>query len=290
MMRSIDRFLDYLNVEKNASEHTVKNYANDLQAFCRFTGDVAPEKVTYLVIRRYLAEMRAKNYAKRTVARKLASLRSFFTFLHREGFIKSNPAVAVATPKLDRTLPVFLDEDEMKLLIEAPTEKDFEGMRDRAILETLYSTGVRVSELTGMNMNDVDFIGGVITVRGKGKKERMTPIGDRALRTLRIYLGARQENGPGSRQAVFLNKNGTRLTGRSVRRIIAKYIRRISVRNGVSPHTLRHSFATHLLNRGADLRSVQELLGHMNLSTTQMYTHVTTQRLKEVYDKSHPRR
>jgi site-specific recombinase XerD len=233
--------------------------------------------------------MKEKNYSKRTVARKLASLRSFFKFLYREGYIKTNPSSGISTPKLDKKLPIFLDTDEVSKLIEAPDEKDLSGLRDRALMETLYSTGIRVSELVGMNLSEIDFISGVIKVFGKGKKERLAPIGDKALRAIRNYLDKRGIGKLNDKKAVFLNKDGGRLTDRSVRRIIEKYIKRVSLREGVSPHTLRHSFATHLLNRGADLRSVQELLGHMNLSTTQIYTHVTTQRLKEVYDKAHPR-
>ncbi len=289
MIRYIDKFINYLKVEKNSSGHTIINYSADLRDFGNFLGDIRIESVNYLVLRRYLAHMREKNFSKRTVARKLASLRSFFRFLYREGYLKTNPASSVATPKLDKKLPLFLDTEEVVRLIESPDEKDLPGCRDRAILETLYSTGMRVSELVGLNMDSIDFIGGVAKVFGKGRKERLTPIGDKALRAIRTYLDKRGAKKLNDKKAVFLNKNGTRLTDRSVRRIVDKYIRRAALREDISPHTLRHSFATHLLNRGADLRSVQELLGHMNLSTTQIYTHVTTKRLKEVYEKSHPR-
>jgi integrase/recombinase XerC len=288
MVRYIDKFIDYLKIEKNASEYTLINYSADLRDFSKFLGDISVETINYLVLRRYLAHMKEKNYSKRTVARKLASLRSFFKFLYREGYIKTNPASSVATPKLDKKLPLFLDTDEVVKLIEAPNEKDAAGLRDRAILETLYSTGMRVSELVRLNIENIDFISGVVKVFGKGKKERLAPIGDKALRAIRNYLDRRGAELT-DKKVIFLNKNGTRLTDRSVRRVVEKYIKRASLRDGISPHTLRHSFATHLLNRGADLRSVQELLGHMNLSTTQIYTHVTTKRLKEVYDKSHPR-
>src|SRR3989338_2993748 len=289
MLRYIDKFINYLKIEKNASGHTVLNYTIDLKNFAKFLGDTGVDSVNYLFLRKYLASMKEKNYAKRTVARKLASLRSFFKFLYREGYIKTNPSSSIATPKLDKKLPIFLDPDEVSRLIESPSEKDSAGLRDRAIMETLYSTGVRVSELVGMSLCDIDFISGVVKVFGKGRKERLAPIGDRALRAIRNYLDKRGVASLSDKKAVFLNKNGSRLTARSVRRIIEKYIKRVSMREGISPHTLRHSFATHLLNRGADLRSVQELLGHMNLSTTQIYTHVTTERLKEVYDKAHPR-
>lgn len=289
MIRYIDKFIGYLKIEKNASEHTIINYSVDLRDFGNFLGDKELETVTYLDLRRYLAHIREKNYTKRTIARKLASLRSFFKFLYREGYIKTNPASSIATPKLEKRLPLFLDANEVVKLIEAPDEKDLGGLRDRAILETLYSTGMRVSELVRLNVGDIDFISGVVKVFGKGKKERLAPIGDKALRAIRNYLTKRGMKKLTDKKAVFLNKNGSRLTGRSVRRVVGRYIKILSLREGISPHTLRHSFATHLLNRGADLRSVQELLGHANLSTTQIYTHVTTKRLKEVYEKAHPR-
>ncbi len=286
--RFIDKFLNYLKVEKNMSGHTVLNYAVDLKDFAKFLGDEADiNSVEYLTLRKFLAELKAKNYSKRTVARKLACLRSFFRFLYREGHVKSNSMLGISTPKLDKKLPIFLDEDEVSKLLEAPDEKEASGLRDKAMLETIYSSGLRISELVGLNTDSIDFIGGVLKVFGKGKKERLVPIGDRALRCIRRYLEKRGD--AKSRQAVFLNKSGTRITDRSVRRILKKYIHITSLRQDISPHTLRHSFATHLLNRGADLRSVQELLGHMNLSTTQIYTHVTSERLKSVYDKAHPR-
>lgn len=289
MLRYIEKFMNYLSIEKNASRHTILNYTIDLKDFAAFLGESGVESVNYLFLRKYLARMKEKNYSKRTVARKLASLRSFFKFLYREGYIKTNPSAGIATPKLDKKLPVFLDTNEVSMLIEAPSDKDVTGLRDRAIMEMLYSTGMRVSELVGTNLSGIDFISGVVKVFGKGKKERLVPIGDKALGAIRNYLDKRGAAKLNDSKVVFLNKSGGRLTDRSVRRIIEKYIKRVSTREGVSPHTLRHSFATHLLNRGADLRSVQELLGHMNLSTTQIYTHVTTQRLKEVYDKAHPR-
>jgi len=190
----------------------------------------------------------------------------------------------MSSPKLDKPLPNFLSEEEVSRLVEAPSLEEISGLRDRAILETLYSTGMRVSELVGLEVRDVDFLSNMVKVLGKGKKERLLPIGEPALRILRRYLEKRQSSSP----VVFLNKNGTRLTGRGIRNILNKYIHRVSAKEHISPHTLRHSFATHLLNRGADLRSVQELLGHASLSTTQIYTHLTTDRLKAVYDKAHP--
>jgi len=285
MNRYLDKFLSYLEIEKNYSPHTILNYRIDLEDFLNFIGQTPIEKVEYLFLRRFLAQLRAKRYRPRTLTRKLSSLRSFFKFLHREGFVKENPAVLLMSPKLDKPLPKFLSENEIAKLIEAPSLKNISGKRDRAILETLYSTGMRVSELVGLNINDVDLIGNITKVSGKGKKERLIPIGDKALDAIRDYLQGRKQK----LNALFLNKNGTRLSDRSVRNIVNKHIMAVSLTQNISPHVMRHSFATHLLNRGADLRSVQELLGHVNLSTTQIYTHVTTDRLKEVYNKAHPR-
>ncbi|MBN1526736.1 MAG: tyrosine recombinase XerC [Candidatus Omnitrophica bacterium] len=291
MERYIEKFINYLKVERNVSKHTVTNYAVDLASFAEFLGDKDIAGVDHLALRRFLAEMRSKNYSKRTVARKLATLRTFFRFLYREGHIKTNPITAIMTPKLDKKLPKFLDVNKVERLITSPDAETVPGLRDRAIFETLYSTGIRVSELVGIDSDDVDFISGVVKVLGKGAKERMVPIGDTALTAIRKYLDKRaaEKARAKDKHAVFLNKNGTRLTDRSVRRIVDKYIRVCAIEEKISPHSLRHSFATHLLDRGADLRSVQELLGHMNLSTTQIYTHVTMERLKAVYDKAHPR-
>jgi len=289
MQRYIDKFINYLKVERNASDHTITNYTVDLKVFKAFLGELDIETVDHLALRRFLAELRTKNYAKRTVARKLASLRSFFRFLYREGHIKKNPITAISTPKLDKKLPVFLDVGRVAKLLECPAAGDVTGLRDRALLETLYSTGIRVSELVGLDINDVDFISGVVKVFGKGRKERIVPIGEPALNAMRKYLDKRGEEKVKEKDAVFLGKSGKRLNDRVVRRMIDKYIHECSFAEKISPHSLRHSFATHLLDRGADLRSVQELLGHMNLSTTQIYTHVTMDRLKTVYDKAHPR-
>ncbi|MFA5256309.1 MAG: tyrosine recombinase XerC [Candidatus Omnitrophota bacterium] len=288
MQRYIDKFINYLKIEKNASGHTITNYTIDLKAFSLFLGEAGIDSVDHLALRRFLAELRGRNYSKRTIARKLASLRSFFKFLYREGHIKSNPITAISSPKLDKKLPKFLDVNKVTKLILSPDVKTESGLRDRAILETLYSCGIRVSELVGLDMDDIDFISGVIKVLGKGRKERMVPIGDMALGSIRKYTEDRRGRAKGNK-AVFLNSRGSRLTDRSVRRVVDKYISACSIEEKISPHSLRHSFATHLLDKGADLRSVQELLGHMNLSTTQIYTHVTMERLKNVYDKAHPR-
>lgn len=289
MNRYIEKFLSFLEIEKNYSPYTILNYKLDLIEFVEFIEDKPLEKVEYNDFRRFLAQLRSNQFKPRTLARKLSSLRSLFKFLQREGYIKENPAVLLMTPKLDKILPHFLSELEMTQLIEAPELLKTAGQRDRAIFETLYSSGLRVSELVGLNVGHIDFIGNVVKVMGKGKKERIVPIGDKALKEIRNYLSTRKVKDENQARAVFLNKNGARLTDRSIRNIINKHLLSTSVKMKVSPHVVRHSFATHLLNRGADLRSVQELLGHANLSTTQIYTHLTTDRLKSVYDKAHPR-
>ena len=285
MDRYIDKFITYLDVEKNYSHHTTLNYAIDLREFAAFTGSTALEKIDYLFLRRFLAHLRTKEYLPRTLTRKLSTLRSFFKFLHREGHIKNNPATLLMSPKREKLLPKFLTEEEAAQFVETPVSDKIMGKRDRAILETLYSTGIRVSELVGLNTEQVDLISNIVKVAGKGKKERLVPIGSKAIDAIRDYLDSRSRQA----SAVFLNKNGTRLSTRSVCTIVHKYIKLMSTSHDISPHVLRHTFATHLLNRGADLRSVQELLGHVNLSTTQIYTHVTTDRLKKVYDQAHPR-
>jgi len=287
MDRYIEKFIRYMEIEKNYSKYTISNYRLDLEDFEKFLGDVALEKIDYLVLRKYLATLKEKNLKSRTVGRHLSTLRSFFKFLIREGYLKNNPIASLSSPKQEKPLPLFLTEEEVTKLIEAVKLNNERDFRDRAVIETFYSTGIRVSELVGLNIEDVDFIGGIVKVLGKGKKERIVPIGEIALSTIRAYLEKRKKQQEAD--AVFLNKSGKRITDRGVRNIIDKYIRIASIKRGVSPHTLRHSFATHLLNRGADLRSVQELLGHVNLSTTQIYTHLTTEKLKSVYDKAHPR-
>jgi len=285
MDRYVQKFISYLDVEKNYSSHTILNYRLDLEEFFKFLEKTPVEQVNYQDLRRYLAQLRVKEYRPRTLSRKLSSLRSFFKFLQRENIIKENPAVLLMSPKLDKPLPKFLSEEEITKFIEMPPLDKEMGRRDRAILETLYSAGLRVGELVGLNVEHVDFISNIVKAAGKGKKERLVPIGDQALKALQNYLDTRKHKS----SAMFLNKNGTRLSDRSVRTIVNKYIRAASLNINISPHALRHSFATHLLDRGADLRSVQELLGHVNLSTTQIYTHVSTDKLKKVYDKAHPR-
>ncbi len=285
MDRLIERFTRYLEIEKNYSAHTVLNYRIDLNDFVKFIGSAPIENVDYLLLRKYLALLKEKKLMARSMSRHLSALRSFFKFLTREGFLKTNPISSVASPKLDKHLPQFLTEEEVTRLIDSSAAKDELGLRDRAILETFYSAGMRISELVGLSLDDLDFIGGVVKLKGKGKKERIAPIGDKAIACLREYLDKRKKQS----NAVFLNNRGARITDRGVRNIVGKYLRLAGIRHGISPHTLRHSFATHLLNRGADLRTVQELLGHANLATTQIYTHLTTEKLKSVYDKAHPR-
>lgn len=287
MEKYIEKFIRYLEIEKNYSPHTILNYKLDLEDFNRFLAGGEVQSVDYLALRKYLAVLKEKNLGSRSVGRRLSALRSFFKFLTREGYIKNNPILMLSSPKLDKHLPQFLTEEEVVKLIEsafAHDEKDELGLRNRAILETFYSTGIRISELVSLSSEDIDFIGGTAKVFGKGKKERIVPIGDVALNVIKRYLDKRKKQD----RAVFLNKNGSRITTRGVRNIVTKYIHLAGIRKGISPHTLRHSFATHLLNRGADLRTVQELLGHANLSSTQIYTHLTTSKLKSVYDKAHP--
>ncbi len=300
MYSHIDSFVNYLQVEKNASAHTFKNYQNDLwqglEFFARLLNkeetNLQPFDIDHAAARAYLAGLRSQGLARATINRKLAAWRSFFRFLSREGVVPDNPWTRVSHLRLQKRLPSFLFEDDCRLLVEAPRELSALAWRDRALLETFYAAGVRVSELVGLNLDDVDLAARFLRVLGKGKKERMVPFGVPAKDALQNYLSkgrpvlaGRGNPGP----ALFLNCFGSRLSARGVYKIVAKYIQRSGLERRVSPHTLRHSFATHLLDRGADIRSVQELLGHARLSTTQVYTHVTTERLKQVYRKSHPR-
>ena len=289
MNRYSMRFLMYLEAEKNCSPHTLVNYKIDLKELFGSVGEKSVTNISYLDIRKFLATLREKKYSKNSISRKLACVRSFFKFLSRENIIQTNPAVSISTPKRDRKLPLFLDMTEVESLLDAPSGDSEAERRDKAIMELLYGSGIRVSELKQINVEDIDFFGCLLKVKGKGKKERIVPVGSVALKAIERYLEKRKTPTKGHDRALFLNKNGTRLTDRSIRRVILKYARRIALNKNVSPHTLRHSFATHLLDRGADLRSVQELLGHENLSTTQIYTHITTKRMKEVYDQAHPR-
>lgn len=302
MQTALAEFLRHLALERNASDHTVKSYREDLtQALSFFTSklgdnDPGPEKITTRLLRSYLVWLHEQGYAKATVARRLASVRSWCRFLCREGQLATNPAEGLRSPRQDKKLPHFLNVEDVLRLLNAPSTEDSFGLRDRAILETLYSGGLRVSELTGLEVADLDLDSGVATVRGKGKRERLVLLGPYALEAIKHWLTCREaflSSGSFDRRrqqsALFLNKNGTRLTSRSVGRLLRKYCQMAGLDPKTSPHSLRHSFATHLLDRGADIRSVQELLGHRSLATTQIYTHVTTHRLQESYQKAHPR-
>jgi tyrosine recombinase XerC len=287
MDKYIEKFMRYLEIEKNYSAHTILNYKLDLEDFKKFCGEIDLEKIDYLFLRKYLAVLKEKSLGNRSVGRHLSTLRSFFRFLTRENYLKTNPILMLSSPKLEKHLPSFMTEAEVGKLIEsafAKDDKDEQGFRDRAILETFYSSGLRISELVSLDLSDIDFISGIVKVMGKGRKERVVPIGEAALISIRRYIDKRKKKS----EIAFLNKNGTRISTRGVRNIVEKYLKFSGAHQGVSPHTFRHSFATHLLNRGADLRTVQELLGHANLSTTQIYTHLTTEKLKSVYDKAHP--
>ena len=292
----VDRFLGYLEGERGCSPETLRAYAGDLMRFGLFAAPDAdqfdPTAVTTVQLRHYLAHLRQAGSARTTVARKVACLRSFYKFLIREGVVSDNPATSLIVPRREKRLPVFLDEAEVERLLAAPDLADPAGRRDHAILEMLYSTGMRIGELAAVSLEDVDLIGEVAKAKGKGKKERLVPLGQHAIQALRDYLAVRAAIARGrrvNRRALLVNKAGGRLSDRGIRRIFQKYARLVGLDERVSPHTLRHSFATHMLNRGADLRSVQELLGHASIASTQIYAHVTTEQLKKVYNQAHPR-
>jgi integrase/recombinase XerC len=297
MQSAIARFLRYLHVERNASELTVKSYREDLTSLAEYLAEALgraaePAEIATTDLRGYMAALHEAGYARSSVSRKLASLRSFFRFAMREGLAKGNPAKPLRNPRSERKLPHFLSTAEIARLLETPAADDPQGLRDRAILETMYSAGLRVSETVGINDEDLDMSGGLVRVRGKGKRERLSPLGSYAVRALQRWLRARKlssrENQNGG-APVFVNKFGRRLTTRGVARLLEKHIRAATLDARTTPHTLRHSFATHLLDRGADIRSVQELLGHKSLVTTQIYTHVSTAGLRAIYEKAHPR-
>ena len=301
MKELIDQFLEHLRYERNVSAHTLRNYSSDLEQFLQFlTADgkrTAPyvSEIDHLTIREWMAALHTAQKSKRSIARKLATLRTFFQFLVREGMLEMNPAKLVSTPRLEKKLPKHLSIEDAIRFIESPDPETDLGKRDRAMLELMYATGVRVAELTTLNLADVDFRNQLIRVTGKRRKQRIVPFGDPAVEALRNYLKVREKflfNAPVSKrdeEALFLNYQGTRITTRSVGRMVDKYIRLCAGMHNISPHALRHSFATHLLDSGADLRDIQELLGHARLSTTQVYTHVSMEKLIEVYDKAHPK-
>ena len=307
-----EKFLDYLRAERNASPLTIRNYAADITAFsvwftqkhklqCDWTG------IDLFHVRGYLVHLTERHFDRATIHLKMSALRSFYKWIVRLGHMKQNPLVGLTLPKKARRLPKFLTVQQIEALLEAPLERGgrasrraerhgggsagasrspFRMWRDKAILETLYSTGMRIQELVQLNDDDVDLLGEVVRVRGKGKKERLAALGGPAIETLQKYLELR---GRSSRGPLYVNRFGGRMTARSMQRMLKKYLLAAGLDPSLTPHKLRHSFATHMLDAGADLRSVQELLGHANLSTTQIYTHVTPERLKKVYEKAHPR-
>jgi integrase/recombinase XerC len=292
MERALRAFIRHLRDERNASPHTLRAYGRDVEQFSlhlrRVLGRAPrPGDANHLMVRSFLGELHRRGVRKVTAARKLASLRTFFRYLSREGVVNSNPARAVLAPRLERRLAAHLDEATVRSVLEVPGATDID-LRARAVLELLYATGIRCAELVGLDVADVDLEGRMVRVLGKGRKERVVPFGQPARRALRDYLPARLRAHPRS-DAVFVNRNGSRLTDRYVRKIVRRQMARVASASKVSPHVFRHSFATHLLQRGADLRAIQELLGHASLSTTQRYAHVETRYLLDVYRKAHPR-
>ena len=296
MHKAIDSFARYLRIERNASQLTLKSYSEDLASFCEYCTEQLgtlpePDSVTVGILRAYVAYLHECQYARTTIARRLACLRSFFRYCCREKLTENNPAKALRTPRVGRKLPHFLSTDQVAKLLETPPANNDQGLRDRAILETVYSAGLRVAELVALDVDHWDRDANILRVFGKGRKERIAPVGSYAARALARWLEVREpapDAGPKHRSAMFLNRFGRRLTTRSVGRMLEKHIKTAGLDRLITPHTLRHSFATHLLDGGADLRSVQELLGHKSLTTTQIYTHVSTRRLRETYEKAHP--
>lgn len=299
MTNEIGSFLDYLTYERNVSPNTISAYRDDLESFVSFLcndyftmgrDQLELGRVDHLTVRSYLAHLARRKLARTSIARHLSALRSFFKFLVREGSVAANPARAVATPKKEKHLPVVMQPSDVALLLEQPDASTPLGARDAAYLELLYASGLRISELTGIDIDDLELRARLVKVHGKGSKERIVPFGTKAEAALRAWLAVRGDlvHDP-EEQAVFVNYRGQRITTRSVRRLFDGYVRAAALQSGVSPHTLRHSFATHLLNAGADLRGIQELLGHSSLSTTQKYTHLNDWQLMAVYKKAHPR-
>lgn len=289
----MESFIRGLEAEGNASLHTLRSYQDDMTLFSRYLeenqkegGDPAIADVARL--RRYAAWLSSQGYAPATIARRLASLRSFYRYLRRQGKVTGDPTSGLRNPKQPRRLPRLLRIDEVIRLLDTIAVDCVPGVRDRAMLETLYGGGLRVSELVGLDLDDLDFEAELVRVRGKGRRERLSPVGRMAMRWIQHYLPLRRPEATGE-PAIFLNRYGSRLTTRSVGRLLEEHLARAGIATAASPHTLRHSFATHLLDRGADLRSVQELLGHRNLTTTQIYTHVTRDRLLHIYGEAHPR-
>jgi integrase/recombinase XerC len=290
MKKHIFDFIAYLRTERGASPHTERSYLTDLEQLADFLGPTEPGEVDHRALRAFLAHLMKMKVSKASIARKLSAIRAFYKYLSRKNIVANNPARLVSTPRQDKRLPAVLTVDDAQRLMNAPRLDDDGSeavLRDRAVLETLYSTGIRASELTGMNRDDINSADRLIRIRGKGKKERVVPIGRKALDAVDSYLGRKKKGA--ADPAVFTGPTGKRLTPRTVQRILENYRKKLAMAQKASPHTLRHSFATHLLESGADLRAIQELLGHASLSTTQRYTHLNLDSLMDVYDKSHPR-
>ncbi len=290
----IEQYIHYLLVEKGLSQNTLDSYKHDLTMYCVFLkknnfNSYKDTKRTQII--GYLTELKDKGKATSTISRNLASIRSFYQYLLRDRYIEKDPSQNLESPKLDKRLPKILSIGQVDFLLDMPNLKTIDGMRDKAMLELLYATGIRVSELVSLNVDDVNTYMGLIKCFGKGSKERIIPIGSQAIQSITIYLDKAHPllKKQGSNGALFLNQKGRRLTRQGFWRILKKYSTLMSIDFEITPHTLRHSFATHLLENGADLRSVQEMLGHADISTTQIYTHLTKTRLKEVYSKAHPR-
>lgn len=296
MLGYINQFINYLKIERNCSRHTVDSYNRDLADFMKYfsneSGNLPSiEGIDHLTIRGYLANLQSRQLTRTTIVRRLSSLRSFFKYLCKRGYLDIDPTSAISSPKVQKKLPEYLEISEITALLDMPDKKDIIGLRDQAILELLYSTGMRVSELLALDLSDIDYSNAIVKVRGKGKKERIIPIGSYAMSALKDYLKRRNElKVKKSNQALFVSERGNRIPdAKSINRRISKYAKLAGLKKNVTAHTFRHTFATHLLNAGADLRSVQELLGHEKLATTQIYTHISADRLKEVYEKAHPR-
>ncbi len=293
MRKECDQFLEHLRHIRHASPHTISSYRIDLEQLAAYleARKIGLRQADSAVLRGFLHELAATRHVKSSVARKLAAVRSFFHYCQSQGWLDDNPAKVVTSPKLDRPVPEFLSEDEMVEFLAPPEENDVLSLRDRAVLELFYGAGIRLSELVGIDLGDMSLEDRMLRVRGKGKKERLVPFGRKAVESLETYLRARPQllQGRFGEEAVFLNYRGERITPRSVQRIVDRALRRTAIRRHISPHALRHSFASHLLGRGADLRVIQELLGHESLATTQKYTHLNVRQLLEVYKKSHPR-
>ena len=302
----LQQYKKHLRVERNVSQHTLRNYSSDLAQFLTFLETepgrnfVSLDSITHNVINVFLSSL-YDNSTKVTIGRKLSAIKGFFRYLAREGLVEADPSVEILSPKKNAHIPNYLPIDDMFRLLEAPPSNTPAGSRDRAILEVLYSCGLRVSELTGLDWSDIDITLGIVRVKGKGRKARIVPIGQKAMDALDRYkqaipslVGTKLKNRGSANPVndghpIFLNRRGGRLTARSVARLVSSHARNCGIVLKTSPHALRHTFATHLLDAGADLRSIQELLGHASLSTTQKYTHVNLERLTQVYDKSHPR-